>query len=79
MAFAQDQFKVRADRDGATIIILLIYDKIVPKNKIFDLVNGMAEDRDIRVIDQYNCIMRQGGRVEDAHFPHDAHWNPAGH
>ena len=38
-----------------------------------------AEARGIPVIDQYGYILRQGGRIEDAHWPHDRHWSPTGH
>ena len=39
----------------------------------------LAHTRKIPIIDQYDYIVRQGGRVEDAHWAHDWHWSPIGH
>ena len=33
----------------------------------------------IPVIDQYDYIIRQGGRAGDARWPHNLHWSPTGH
>ena len=39
----------------------------------------MAATLDLPVIDQADYILRQGARLSDARWPHDYHWNPAGH
>ena len=75
--FALDQFKARADRDGVALIILATHTMRV--GGVFEVMNTMAEARGIPVIDQYDYILRQGGRVEDARWTHDTHWNPTGH
>ena len=45
----------------------------------FNLLKRMAEMNEIPVIDQYDFILRQGGKIGDVHWPHDGHWNPIGH
>ena len=42
-------------------------------------LNKMAAERGIPVIDQGGYIRRQGAGLRDAQWPHDGHWNPAGH
>ena len=78
-AFALDQFKHRAERDGFRLAILSISHMGTEGNPYFDRMHGMAEARGIPVINQYDYIVRQGGRVEDAHFARDYHWNADGH
>lgn len=34
---------------------------------------------EIPIIDQYDHTFRRGGKIADAHWPHDGHWNPIGH
>ena len=45
----------------------------------FDRLNAMTEARSIPVIDQYDYILRQGAKFEDAHWASNGHWNAAGH
>ena len=78
-AFALDQFKERAQRDGASLVILATHRVAEHGERIFHRLGAMAEARDIPVIDQREHIVRQGGRIADANFAHDPHWNPAGH
>ncbi len=78
--FALDQFKARADRDGVALIILATH--IMRTNEaglFFDWMKAMAEARSIPVVDQYDYIVGRGNAVKDAHWAHDAHWNPTGH
>ena len=70
-AFALDQFRERADRDGAALVIL--------STRTFDRLTALAEPRGIPVIDQYDYILRQGAEPRDAAWEHDWHWNAAGH
>ena len=77
-AFALDQFKERAERDGFSLVILST-ESVGTRGDLFDLISGMAEARGIPVIDLYDYILRQGGRVKDARWPHNGHWNPTGH
>ena len=78
-AFSLDQFRRRAERDSFPLAILSIYYTGTGGNPPFDRMHGMAEARGIPVIDQYDWIVRQGRRVEEAHFPQDYHWNADGH
>ena len=70
-AFGLDQFRDRADRDGAALVIL--------STRTFDRLSALAEPRGIPVIDQYDYITRQGARPRDARWANDWHWNIAGH
>ena len=45
----------------------------------FDGLQAMAAARSIPVVSQHDYIIRQGGRIEDAYWPHNAHWSPTGH
>ena len=78
-AFALDQFKDRAQRDGVCLVILAVHRMGQAGGRLLSYMNALAQARDIPVIDQYDYILRQGGSYEDAHWPHDAHWNPTGH
>ncbi len=77
--FALEQFRQRADRDGAKLVILAQY--ILPHHgtPLFERLSKMAATLDIPVIDQADYILRQGYKLTDARWPHDFHWNPAGH
>ncbi len=78
-AFALDEFKQRADRDGATLVILSTHLMGTRGHPAFDRMNAMAEARGIPVIDQHDYILRQGAEPRDAEWTHDGHWNAAGH
>lgn len=78
-AFALDQFKARADRDDAELVILASHTLGGSGNAMFDWMSDIAEARGIPVIDQYDYIIRQNGNIKDAHWPHDIHWSPTGH
>ena len=75
--FALEQFKQRADRDGAKLVILASYR--VHGNLMFERLSQMASAFDIPVIDQGDYILRQGAEIRDARWPHDYHWSLAGH
>ena len=78
--FALEQFRQRADRDGAKLVILASHRlKTSRKIPMFERLSEMAATLDIPVIDQADYILRQGARLGDARWPHDYHWNPAGH
>ena len=75
-AFGLDEFKERAERDGAALVILATH-----RVSYFGggLMNEMAAERGIPVVDQELHIHRQGAELRDAEWTHDAHWNPSGH
>ena len=77
--FALEQFRQRADRDGAKLVILAPYILRHHRTPMFERLSEMAATLDIPVIDQADYILRQGARLGDARWPHDYHWNAAGH
>ena len=77
--FALDQFRERADRDGAALVILSIHHMGTRGHLGFDRLTALAEPRGIPVIDQHDYITRQGARPGDAIWAHDGHWSAAGH
>ena len=79
-AFALDQFRERADRDGAALVILSAHGMGTRGSLAFDRLTALAEARGIPVIDQHDYILRQGAHPRrDATWAHDSHWNAAGH
>ena len=78
-AFGLDQFRDRADRDGAALVILSSHTMGTRGDLAFDRLTALAESRGIPVIDQYDYITRQGAGPRDAIWAHDDHWNAAGH
>ncbi len=77
--FALEQFKQRADRDGAALVILATHELKTHGTRVFERTSQMAATLDIPVIDQADYILRRGAALTDAQWPHDGHWNPAGH
>ena len=80
-AFALDQFRERADRDGAALVILSTHGMRTraPGDLGFDRMAALAKSRDIPVIDQHDYMLRQGADWRDAKWAQDNHWNAAGH
>ena len=78
-AFGLDQFKKRAERDGAALVILASHRMSRFGGGIFARMNEMAAERRIPVIDQADFIYRQGAELRDAGWAHNDHWSPAGH
>ena len=78
-SFALKQFKARADRDGAELVLLASHAVRQAGGKLFARVSGMASAVDVPVVDQADYILRQGAALEDAQWAHDAHWNADGH
>lgn len=79
-AFALDEFKRRANRDGATLAILATHNMRMRGPARYKILSDMAQARSIPVIDQHSYIKRQGmASAKAARWPHDSHWNPAGH
>ena len=79
-AFALDQFRERADRDGAALVILSTHYVGTRGDLGFDRLTALAESRGIPVIDYNDYVLRQGAEPRrDARWKHDAHWNTAGH
>ena len=79
-AFALDQFRERADRDGAALVILSSHYMGTRGDLGFDRLTALAEPRGIPVIDYHDYVLRQGAEPRrDTRWEHDGHWNTAGH
>ena len=78
-AFALDEFKERAQRDGAALVILATYRMSYFGGGVLARLEELAAERGIPVIDQGGFIRRQGAGLRDARWAHDLHWNPTGH
>ncbi len=78
-AFALDEFVDRAEFDGAELVILASHRMGPSGDPLFERMTGMARERGIPVINQWDYIVRQGGKIEDARFAHDVHWSAQGH
>ncbi len=78
-AFALDEFKKRAERDGAALVILAQHAAHYYGGGVLARLNELAAERRIPVVDQGDFINRQGAELRDAEWAHDGHWNLAGH
>ena len=78
--FALDQFRERADRDGAALVVLTSNYMGTRGDLGFDRLTALAEARGIPVIDYHDYVLRQGAEPRrDTRWEHDNHWNIAGH
>ena len=77
--FGLKEFKRRADRDGARLVILASHSAKLYGNLLFDRLSAIAEDLNIPVIDQREYIVSIGENPRNAEFKHDFHWNEDGH
>ena len=79
-AFGVEQFKRRADRDGAALAIVAATDRMGTRgDPQFERLSAIAEARGIPVISQYDYIVGQGHAYGDARWRNDIHWNAVGH
>ena len=78
-SFGLEQFKRRADHDGATLMVLVTSNWHGESDRRFLWLSSIAESLDIPVVSQHDYIVSQGGSVEDARWDNDFHWTPAGH
>ena len=78
-AFALDQFKARAARDGFALAILSTHSMGTQGDPIFDRMAAMAAARGIPVISQLDHIIRHGAKAKEAQWERDEHWSVAGH
>ena len=79
-AFGIDQFKRRADRDGAKLAILSASAYMGTRDDPqFDRLSAIAEARGIPVFSDYDYIVRQGHDAGRGRFYADPHWNAVGH
>ena len=78
-AWSLAEFKRRADRDGAALVILAVHHLGDADSRASVLLREMADEIGVPVVSQHDWIVRAGGRLEDATFRHDIHWNAQGH
>ena len=79
-AFGIDQFRRRADRDGAHLAILSATKYMGTWGDLqFERMNAIAETRGIPVISEYDYIIRQGHVAQKGILDFDVHWNATGH
>ena len=79
-AFGLDEFKRRADRDGAKLAILAATRYMGRQgDPQFDRLSAIAEARDIPVISHYDYMVSQGYNPSDGIWRYDFHWNAVGH
>ena len=74
-----DQFKRRADHDGAALAILVTFDVGGRWKREYEMLRYISESLEIPIVSQHDYILRQGGRIEDAHWHIDLHWTSEGH
>ena len=67
-AFALDEFKKRADRDGAALVILARHEMRLRGNGRFETLSAMAAERGIPVIDQFDYLAHPRGGPREARF-----------
>ena len=78
-AFGIDQFKRRADRDGARLAIMAVTPYMARGKPQFDRLNAIAEARGIPIFSDYHYKVSQGYDAWDGHLRSDGHWNATGH
>ena len=79
-AFGIEQFKRRADRDGATLAILAASERIGTQgDPQFDRLNAIAEAHSVPLISQYDYVQAQGHDYRNGRHANDVHWNATGH
>ena len=78
--FGIDQFKRRADRDGAQLAIISATGAMGTRgDPQFDRLIAITEARGIPVISDYDYINRRGYHDRDGRFRFNGHWNAIGH
>ncbi len=78
--FGIDEFKRRADRDGAQLAIISATGDMGTRGAPqFDRLSAIVETRGIPIISDYDYIVRQGYDAGDGHFRFNRHWTAAGH
>ena len=79
-AFGVEQFKRRADRDGAALLIMAATADMGRRgDPQFDRLSAIAEARGIPIISDYDYIVRQGYDAQSGRWHSLGHWNVVGH
>ena len=77
--FGLEQFKRRAERDDAEIVILAEHRMKRRDGLYSSRLNAIADELDIPIIYQRDYIVRIGANPNDAKWKRDFHWNENGH
>ncbi len=79
-AFALDEFRTRAARDEAVLVLFATH-ALREFPGPFETLTALASERGLPVVDQYDYIVRRKGRerLPEAEYPNDGHWTPLGH
>ena len=77
MRFALEQFRERAERDGAALVILASHTLGGEGDPRLGLLRELAGG--IPIISQYDHVLAGGGEIDDLHWAHNRHWNATGH
>ena len=79
-AFALDEFRARAARDRAVLLLFATH-ALREFPGPFETLRALAGERGLPVVDQYDYIVRRKGRerLPEAAYPDDGHWTPVGH
>ena len=77
------EWKRLAERDGLPLVVIVVpgvrgYEPDVENNGQFQRIFGIMAELNIPLLDLYPEFIKRG-RMVDAHFKFDAHWNSTGH
>ena len=79
-AFGIEQFKRRADRDGARLAILSVTASMGTRgDPQFDRLSAIADARGIPIINEYDYRVSQRHDTWGGHLHFDGHWTSTGH
>lgn len=75
---ALEEFRLRAERDGAAILVVLTPDLGAWAGPA-ETMRGLAEERGIPVLDLARFLREKDVDLAEVRWRNDMHWNPAGH
>ena len=78
-AFALAEFVARARRDGFALVVLATEHVGGADAPMFQRLDRLTRAAQIDLVDLHDYIVRHGGRLADAQWREDWHWNPTGH
>ena len=78
-AFALAEFEARARRDGFALVVLATEHVGGADAPMFQRLERQTLAAQIDLVDLHEYIVGQGGRLADAHWSEDRHWNVRGH
>ena len=76
-AWALRAFRDRAERDGARPVVLA--HESSRRRRALEPLRSIAGPLGVPVLDLAETLLREGVDFDATRFPHEGHWNPAGH